>query len=311
MIVYGPVPSRRLGRSLGVNHVPPKTCSYSCVYCQLGRTDQMTCERRKFYDPVHIAELVEEKLSNLQEEVDYVSFVPDGEPTLDVNLGEEIELVNGLGIKTAVICNSSLIWREDVRNDLCKADWVSLKVDAVTDEMWRRVDRPHGKLRLENILDGLISFKEDYNGVLTTETMLVDGFNDVYEPEKVADFIREIDPDISYVALPTRPPAEGWVKPAKEEAVNRAYQVFSSVLDKVEYLIGYEGNAFSSSGDFEDDILSITSVHPMREDGVRDLVRSDSACWGDVDRLISENKLVELDYQDNRFYMRRISSRSH
>ena len=148
-------------------------------------------------------------------------------------------------------------------------------------------------------------------GVLTTETMLLDGFNDGDEPEKVADFIRDLDPDISYVAIPTRPPAETWVKPALEEAVNRAYQVFSRVLDKVEYLIGYEGNAFSSSGDFEDDILSITSVHPMREDGVRNLVRRDDASWGEVDRLISEDKLVELDYQDNRFYMRRISSRSH
>ena len=270
----------------------------------------MTCERREFYEPINIAELVEEKLSNLQDEVDYVSFVPDGEPTLDVNLGKEIDLVKELGVKTAVICNSSLIWRNDVRNDLCNADWVSVKVDAVTEAMWRRVDRPHGRLKLKSILDGLVNFAEEYTGVLTTETMLVDGFNDGDEPERVADFIREIDPDISYVALPTRPPAESWVKPAKEEAVNRAYQVFSRVLDNVEYLIGYEGNAFSSSGDFEDDILSITSVHPMREDGVRDLIRNDSACWGDVDRLISEDKLVELDYQDNRFYMRRISSRS-
>ena len=309
MIVYGPVPSRRLGRSLGVNHVPPKTCSYSCIYCQLGKTDNMTCERREFYDPKQITELVEEKLSNPHDAVDYVTFVPDGEPTLDVNLGLEIEAVKTLGGKTAVISNSSLIWMEDVRDDLYKADWVSLKVDAVSEEMWRRVDRPHGRLRLDHILDGLISFAEDYHGVLTTETMLVDGYNDTDEPELVADFIHELKPDISYVALPTRPPAEKWVKPAKEEAVNHAYQVFSETLDNVEYLIGYEGNAFSSTGDFEYDILSITSVHPMREDGVRDLIRSDDACWGDVDRLINEDKLVELNYQDNRFYMRRISSR--
>ena len=309
MIVYGPVPSRRLGRSLGVNHVPPKTCSYSCIYCQLGKTDNMTCERREFYEAKQITELVEEKLSNPHEAIDYVTFVPDGEPTLDVNLGLEIEAVKTLGGKTAVISNSSLIWMEDVRDDLYKADWVSLKVDAVTEEMWRRVDRPHGRLRLDHILDGLISFAEDYHGVLTTETMLVDGYNDTDEPELVADFIHELKPDISYVALPTRPPAEKWVKPAKEEAVNHAYQVFSETLDNVEYLIGYEGNAFSSTGDFEYDILSITSVHPMREDGVRDLIRSDDACWGDVDRLINEDKLVELNYQDNRFYMRRISSR--
>ena len=146
----------------------------------------MTCERREFYEPINIAELVEEKLSNLQDEVDYVSFVPDGEPTLDVNLGKEIDLVKELGVKTAVICNSSLIWRNDVRNDLCNADWVSVKVDAVTEAMWRRVDRPHGRLRLESILDGLVNFAEEYTGVLTTETMLVDGFNDGDEPERVS-----------------------------------------------------------------------------------------------------------------------------
>ena len=105
---------------------------------------------------LRIFEQVEEKLSNLEDDVDYVTFVPDGEPTLDVNLGNALEAVNRLGVKTAVICNSSLIWMEDVRNDLCKADWVSLKVDAVTDEMWRRVDRPHGMLSLESILDGLL-----------------------------------------------------------------------------------------------------------------------------------------------------------
>ncbi len=311
MLVYGPVPSRRLGRSLGVNHVPPKTCSYSCVYCQLGRTDHMICDRRKFYEPITILEKVEQKLSKITDEVDYVTFVPDGEPTLDVNLGKEIESVNSLGVKTAVICNSSLIWRKDVRNDLLKADWVSLKVDAVTEEMWHRVDRPHGSLKLESILNGINRFKEEYNGTLTTETMLVDGFNDGEEPEHIAEYLHELEPDISYVAIPTRPPAEKWVYPAKEEAVNRAYQVFSRVLDNVEYLIGYEGNEFASSGDFEEDILSITSVHPMREDGVDDLINSDDASWTEVDRLISEDKLVELDYQENRFYMRRISSRSN
>jgi len=311
MLVYGPVPSRRLGRSLGVNHLPPKTCSYSCVYCQLGRTDHMICDRRKFYEPTTIAEQVETKLSNITDEVDYVTFVPDGEPTLDVNIGKEIEAVNSLGAKTAVICNASLIWRKDVRDDLLKADWVSLKVDAVTEDMWRRVDRPHGSLKLESILNGIHRFKEEYTGTLTTETMLVDGFNDEDEPEHIAEYLHELEPDISYVAIPTRPPAEKWVHPAKEEAVNRAYQVFSRVLDKVEYLIGYEGNEFSSSGDFEEDILSITSVHPMREDGVDDLIHSDDASWSEVDRLIREDKLVELDYQENRFYMRRISSRSN
>jgi len=310
MIVFGPVPSRRLGRSLGVNHVPPKTCSYSCVYCQLGRTDNMICERRRFYDPERIVKEVREKVEAVEEDIDYITFVPDGEPTLDVNLGVMIDAVKGLGVKTAVIGNASLLWMEDVRHDLMNADWVSVKVDAVTEDAWRRVDRPHGKLDHGTVLEGIRMFSREYGGTLSTETMLVKGFNDGEEPSHVAGFLRELDPDISYVAIPTRPPAEGQVKPADEEAVNRAYQVFSGVLRDVEYLIGYEGNAFASTGDMEMDLLSITAVHPMREDGVRALLRRDDSSWEAVERLIREEKLVELDYLNNKFYMRRISSRS-
>jgi len=310
MLVFGPVPSRRLGRSLGVNHVPPKTCSYSCVYCQLGRTDNMIIDRRRFYDPEHIVEMVRERVEAVGDEIDYVTFVPDGEPTLDVNLGSMIESVNDLGVKTAVIGNASLLWMEDVRSDLMEADWVSVKVDAVTEDVWRRVDRPHGGLDHGKVLDGVRAFAGEYGSTLATETMLVEGFNDADEPSHVAGFLEEIEPDVSYVAIPTRPPAEGWVKPAGEEAVNRAYQVFSGVLDDVEYLIGYEGNAFASSGDFEEDVLSITAVHPMRMEAVEALLRRDGSEWGEVERLIGEEKLVELEFMGNRFFMRRISSRS-
>jgi len=290
--------------------VPPKTCSYSCVYCQLGRTDNMICDRRRFYDPGVIVKQVRERVDAVGDEIDYVTFVPDGEPTLDVNLGVMIEAVNEMGAKTAVIGNASLLWMEDVRSDLSAADWVSVKVDAVTEDAWRRVDRPHGGLDHGTVLDGVREFSREYGGTLATETMLVDGFNDDGEPGHVARFLGELDADISYVAIPTRPPAEASVKPASEEAVNRAYQVFSSVLGNVEYLIGYEGNAFASSGDFEKDLLSITAVHPMREEAVEALLRRDGSGWEEVERLIEEEKLVELEYLGNRFYMRRISSRS-
>jgi len=163
-VVYGPVPSRRLGHSMGVNNIPPKTCSYSCIYCQLGNTINMQVERQAYYKPEEIAQAVKKKLAQKlaqvrerKEPIDYLTFVSDGEPTLDSNLGKEIELLNSLDIKTAVITNASLIWREDVRQDLQKADWVSLKVDTVNKEVWHKIDRPHKSLNLEEILDGQIS----------------------------------------------------------------------------------------------------------------------------------------------------------
>jgi wyosine [tRNA(Phe)-imidazoG37] synthetase (radical SAM superfamily) len=121
MIAFGPVPSRRLGRSLGINNISPKVCTYSCAYCQLGRTIKMQVERQAFYEPGRILQDVRDKVEEAQgarESVDYLTFVPDGEPTLDVNLDREVELLRPLRIQIAVITNGSLIWREDVRDAL-------------------------------------------------------------------------------------------------------------------------------------------------------------------------------------------------
>ena len=313
MKVYGPVPSRRLGQSLGVNNIPPKICTYSCVYCQLGRTISLHSERRTFYDPTEIASDAERQIRKARdrdERIDYLTIVPDGEPTLDVNLGREIGLLKELGIKVAVIENASLLWREDVRDDLSEADWVSLKVDAVTEEAWRRVCRPHSAVNHETVLRGMADFADMFKGELATETMLIEGLNDsVEEVEKVADFLATLRPSKAYIAIPTRPPAERWVKPASEQSINRAFQIFDGVLDHVEYLIGYEGNAFAFTGNVEEDLLSISSVHPMREEGVAELLSKAGSDWSVVRKLLDEQRLIELEYGGNKFYMRRLPSR--
>jgi wyosine [tRNA(Phe)-imidazoG37] synthetase (radical SAM superfamily) len=318
MIAFGPVPSRRLGRSLGINNIPPKVCTFACVYCQLGRTLKMQIERRAFYEPDEVLKAVQgkvEKAADSGESVDYLTFVPDGEPTLDVNLGREIELVKPLGIKTAVITNASLLWREDVQEDLMDADWVSLKVDAVQEDAWRRVDRPHGSLQLNRVLDGMLEFASAYrsaywragSGELVTETMLVGGVNDDEDHVRdVADFLARLGPDRAYLAIPTRPPGELWVRPPVEKSINRAYQILSESVDHVEYLIGYEGNAFAFTGDVEEDLLSITAVHPMREDAVREFLARADAGWPVVRWLIARDQLVEAEYDGHRFYMRKL-----
>lgn len=312
MIAFGPVPSRRLGRSLGINNIPPKVCTYSCVYCQLGRTINMQVERQAFYKPEEILQDVQskvEKATKAGESIDYLTFVPDGEPTLDRNFGHEIELLKPLGIKIAVITNASLIWREDVRKDLEKADWVSLKVDTVGEEIWRRVNRPHQTLRLESILEGMLTFASTYKGKgeLATETMLVRGLNDNEEQiGKVADFLAKLKPSFAYVAVPTRPPAEKWVQFPDEEIINRAYQILSKRIDHVEYLLGYEGDAFAFTGNVEEDILGITSVHPMREDAIKRFLMKAKADWFIIQSLIAQGQLVELEYEGNKFYMRRL-----
>jgi len=315
MIAFGPVPSRRLGRSLGINNIPPKVCTYSCVYCQLGRTIKMQVDRCAFYQPDEIVKDVERKVESAREvgeSIDYLTFVPDGEPTLDVNLGREIELLKSLGIRIAVITNASLIWHEDVREDLMKADWVSLKVDATREEVWRRINRPHGKLQLASILDGTLEFAKAFGGELATETMLVAGINDSHDHvQETTDFLARLRPARAYLSIPTRPPAEEWVRPPSEGAINRVYQMFSQRLDHVEHLIGYEGNAFAFTGNVEEDLLGITAVHPMREEAVSEFLARASADWPVVYRLIARGQLIETEYEGRRFYMRRLHAGKH
>ena len=309
-LVFGPVPSRRLGRSLGINNIPPKVCTYSCVYCQLGRTDRMSDLRREFYDPAALVAAVSVRVREAEdcgEPIDYLTFVPDGEPTLDIHLGSEISQLQSLMKPIAVITNSSLIHLEAVQRDLGLADWVSVKIDAVDEEPWRRVDRPHHSLQLDRLLRGILSFRQGFSGELVTESMLVSGLNDSPEQlEALATFLGQVQPAIAYLAVPTRPPAEAWVRPPDEQAINQAYHLVQRHVERVELLIGYEGTAFSASGRSADDLLSITSVHPMRLDAVEALLERNMDGWDVVDRLIEERKLVELNYQEQRYYLRKL-----
>jgi len=270
-------------------------------------------EPRLFYKTVRIAEEARTKLEQARQkrkQVDYMTFVPDGEPTLDANLGQEMYVLKGLGGRVAVITNGSLLWREDVRQNLLKADWVSLKVDAANEETWRKVNRPHRSLKLETILEGMFKFAQVFKGELTTETMLIRGVNDdLGEIKRIAEFLAMLQPARGYVAIPTRPPAER-VEPATEQTINAAYQLFTEKLDRVEYLIGYEGNAFACTGDVQEDLLSITAVHPMREDAVAEFLKSARSNWGTIQELIDNGSLVDLEYQGNKFYMHKLPSRS-
>ncbi|MEB3755520.1 MAG: radical SAM protein [Desulfurococcales archaeon] len=276
-IVFGPVPSRRLGRSLGVNNIPPKHCSYSCIYCQLGRTQWLEARRRSFYEWTTIVEAVKNKTTKIGlDNIDYITFVPDGEPTIDINLGKEIQRIKEeLGAKVAVITNGSLLWMEDVREDLLNADWVSVKIDAVSQNVYKKIDRPHPSLELNRVLYGIQEFAKIYSGTLVTETMLVEGVNDFAdEISLIAEFIGNIDPAKAYIAVPTRPPAEPWVTPPSEKNILVAYNTFTDYIgDKVELLIGFEGGEFIIDVDKPvESILGIISVHPIRIDVLEKLL---------------------------------------
>ncbi|DAB41034.1 MAG TPA: radical SAM protein [Sulfurovum sp. UBA12169] len=307
---FGPVPSRRLGKSLGINNIPPKICSYACVYCQLGKTLHNQIGRTPFYDPKDVFSSVEKRLQSSiekNETVDYLAFVPDGEPTLDIHLGEEIGLLHALGIKIAVISNASLIWDEQVRKELCKADWVSLKIDAATPSVWHQVNHPNKNLDLGAIQKGMIDFGFQFQGFYATETMLIAGINDSKEElNAIASMLQSIKPTKSYISIPTRPPAQEWVKAPKEEVLAMAYQIFMEHGLDTELLIGYEGNAFAFTEDPKSDILSITAVHPMRKEAVEAFLKKADSAWRIVDDLIREGKLLELKFDEHIYYARKL-----
>jgi wyosine [tRNA(Phe)-imidazoG37] synthetase (radical SAM superfamily) len=157
------------------------------------------------------------------------------------------------------------------------------------------------------ILDGMLEFAQVYEGDMVTETMLVADINDGADHlEDLAGFLARLKPARAYLSIPTRPPAEAWARPPAEETVNRAYQILKRKLDRVEYLIGYEGNGFAFTGDVEEDLLSITAVHPMREEAVGKLLARSQADWSTVRRLVAQGRLVQVEYGGRVFYLRKL-----
>jgi wyosine [tRNA(Phe)-imidazoG37] synthetase (radical SAM superfamily) len=312
MLIFGPIPSRRLGRSLGINNIPPKVCSYSCIYCQVGATDSMTISRKEFYSTDRIFEEASEKISHLlmaAERIDYLTFVPDGEPTLDINLGKTIERLKSFGIKIAVITNSSLLWDSNVRNDLMNADWVSVKIDSGYENIWRKINRPHGSLSLTEVIQGIERFAFSFKGKLVTETMLVKGVNDNVESLiKTANIISTINPDKSYLLAPTRPPMESMAQIPTEESLNTAYHIYSGMLNEVELVVYNEGTDFSYSSDIEKELLSILAVHPMRKDAVEEFLYKADSDWSTINKLIENNLIRTVEYSCNSYYLKNINS---
>ncbi len=309
-IVFGPVPSRRLGMSLGVNNVFSKYCTYSCVYCQVGRTDHLEIERRRFYDPRKIAE--EAVKAYRERNPDVVTFVPNGEPTLDINLGVEAKLIKEMeDLRLAILTNSSLFFMEDVRNDVSHFDIVSLKVDTTNYETWKKINRPHPKLDLNEILDSLITFSKEFKGTLITETMLVSGINDKEdEYGGIAKFLKKLrNLNKAYIMVPVRPPAESWVKPPNEDAVLKAYSIFVEELgtNRVELLVAPEPSTFKFKGDLEKEIVKTIHVHPLRLSYVVELAEKKGI---DPNKVISdlvksgEVKLIE--YEGEKFLVPKI-----
>ena len=307
MYCFGPIPSRRLGRSLGINNIPTKTCTYNCAYCQQGFSTRIQTERQAFYQPEAIiaqAQEAVERARSVGEPIDYLSIVPEGEATLDINLGQLIRGLKELGPPVALICNASLLWREDVAQDVAPVDWLSLKLDTVDEEIWNRLDHPARSLKLETILSGIVGFAKAFKGELHTETMLVKGINDnAPAVSAVATFIDQIQPHTACLLCPTRPPADQNATAPAPEILAQCRQLFLQQFDRVQcYFL--DGNTdYASTGDPIQDILAIAAVHPMPREAVLLLLERRGQDIKLLDQLVATGQLKELIYQEQRHYL--------
>uniref|UniRef100_A0A7J3XXY2 Radical SAM protein n=1 Tax=Thermogladius calderae TaxID=1200300 RepID=A0A7J3XXY2_9CREN len=289
--------------------MPYKTCTYSCVYCQLGRTNNLTVERKCFYDWREVAGEIVGFLTGNRDSVDYVTFVPNGEPTLDACMGRTIESVKReTDARVAVLTNASLLWAEEVRGDLELADVVSVKVDAVEEGVWRRVNRPHLSLRRDRILEGLREFARGFKRMLISETMLVHGLNTSSDDyREIALFLRELNPSKAYISIPIRPPTEPFVKPPTERDLIEAYEEFKRVLGagRVELLNMPEPPPRIIGGDPATWLLNTTAVHPLRyEHALKALEGRVGDPAGLIEGLIRENLLSKTEYEGAVYLLR-------
>jgi len=231
--IFGPVPSRRLGISLGLDLTPHKVCSFDCIYCQLGQTTNKTMERRE-YVPVKniLAELREFIQSNPEQNIDYITLSGSGEPTLNSGSGKLIKDIKEFTeIPVAVLTNASLIPDAKVRAELSQADLIIPSLDAATQEVFEKINRPYKGLQVRDVIKGLQEFRKGFRGEIWLEIMLVEGFNDgESELEELSSAIKLLKPDRIQLNTVVRPPAEDYARPLSVDKLNSIAELLNAEL---------------------------------------------------------------------------------
>jgi wyosine [tRNA(Phe)-imidazoG37] synthetase (radical SAM superfamily) len=272
------------------------------VYCQLGRTNDLRIERARFYPREDILAEIERR--GRTSAPDYITFVGDGEPTLCRDLGWLLrQTKTTLGSQTAVITNGSLLFREDVRRDLAEADVVIPSLDCGTAKTFQAINRPHGKLKFSEMLQGQIDFRHEYHGQIWLEIMLVRGLNDgEAEPNAIRMAVDSIRPDRVYVITPIRPPAESWVRPPDPLTILKAQESIAEAMP----LTSLESGDFGLP-EYDDPrraIIEIGSRHPLRREQMETIEHALGAP-GMADRMLKSGELVDVEYNGSTYLLPR------
>jgi wyosine [tRNA(Phe)-imidazoG37] synthetase (radical SAM superfamily) len=288
--IYGPVPSRRLGRSLGIDPIPSKTCNFQCIYCQLGRTTYFTNERQNYYPKDEIIAEIEEAVKLNENKFDYVTFVGSGEPTLYKDLKDLIQFVKDvLNKPICVITNGSLMYQKEVSDALMLSDVVLPSLDAGDELSFKRINRPHPALNYKDIIQGLIDFKKKFKGKFWIEIMLMKGINDSKEAlSKIKNQLDLINPDRIDINVPIRPPTEKWVQIPNKNVISLLNAIFGDYNNINFPEIGKFG---ISSFDFEIELINIIERHPMRQEQIFETFISIDLNRDDIKQRLNNLKL--------------------
>ncbi|MBA4417704.1 MAG: radical SAM protein [Syntrophus sp. (in: bacteria)] len=286
---FGPVPSRRLGFSLGVDAIPAKYCTFDCIYCQIGKTTCLEIERKGFFDPF---EIVHEVINTINEvkHVDFVTFSGSGEPTLNSDLGLMIrEIKKRTDSPVAVITNGSLMCNEEVRKDLLAADVVLPSLDGVSDDIFRYINRPHALIVIDTIIEGLKTFRQEYDGQIWLEIMMIKDVND--EPEelrKFKDIINQLKPDKIHLNTVTRPPAEEIRGKMEVDDLEKVCRYFG---EKCEIICTFE-KSIEDYGSAEGWELRVLDILKRRSMSLDDIVKITG-----ISHLKAKSRLSILEYE--------------
>jgi wyosine [tRNA(Phe)-imidazoG37] synthetase (radical SAM superfamily) len=295
--LYGPVPSRRLGRSLGIDLVPHKICTYNCIYCQIGKTTKKTLLRKEYVPEEEVLEEVKEFLSKRDPPIDYFSLSGSGEPTLHSQIGSIIEGIKKLSsVPVAVITNGSLLFEEEVRKELLSADVVLPSLDGVSPEVFGKINRPDRRVSIEKVIEGMIAFRKIYRGKIWLEILFCKGVNDAREElQKIKEAVDRIQPDLIHLNTVVRPPSEDWVKPLSQREMEDIRAFFgekASIISEFDRHLTYV-----TEEDIKEGILRILKRRPL---SLLDLSK-----WMGIPQKELEEQITSLSQEG------KIRSRSH
>ena len=318
--IYGPVPSRRLGFSLGVDLVPYKTCSFDCIYCQLGKTTERTIARKEYFKKEEVLQDIRNALS-IDKQIDYITFSGSGEPTLNSGIGwlirkvKNIRTLRSVSLPLAVLTNSSFLWDKSLREDLLPADLVVPSLDAATQSVFEAINRPHQSLNIDKIVEGIKKFRQEFKNNLWLEIMLVKGVNDSKDEIKgFKNLISEIHPDKVHLNTVVRPPTEKFARPLSIKELDEIRDFFGESCEVITPKVGrcepslapsFDRSKFdkSNSEDIEHTIIELIRRRPVTLSDIHSSLgihRNELIKYLEV--LEGDKKIKKIDYEEVTYY---------